>query len=71
MTGYSIGEYIRSRRLYLAGLDVISGTEKVIDIAYKYGYDTPESEEEKTTCNCCIGKYGVCIDDIGGGKFRY
>ena len=25
------------------GLDVISGTEKVIDIAYKYGYDTPES----------------------------
>ena len=43
MTGYSIGEYIRSRRLYLAGLDVISGTEKIIDIAYKYGYDTPES----------------------------
>lgn len=163
MTGYSIGEYIRSRRLYLAGLDVISGTEKIIDIAYKYGYDTPESftkaftrfhgvtptglrtdagkikvflplkitiqiqggndmdytvekmkgfkvigyerefsfdtsyqeipgfwdeicnsklvelfsgktpesEEEKTICNCCIGKYGVCIDDIGGGKFRY
>jgi len=43
MTGYSIGEYIRYRRLYMAALDVISGNEKVIDLAYKYGYDTPES----------------------------
>lgn len=43
ITGYSIGEYIRYRRLYMAALDVISGDEKVIDLAYKYGYDTPES----------------------------
>lgn len=43
MTGYSVGEYIRNRRLYLAALDVISGKEKVIDLAYKYGYETPES----------------------------
>lgn len=43
MTGYSIGEYVRYRRLYLAALDAISGTHKVIDLAYKYGYDTPES----------------------------
>lgn len=48
VTGYSIGEYLRNRRLYLAGLDVIqakteSAQEKVIDLAYKYGYDTPES----------------------------
>lgn len=43
MTGYSIGEYIRNRRLYLAGLDVWADKEKIIDIAYKYGYDTPES----------------------------
>lgn len=42
MTGYSIGEYIRCRRLYLAALDVIAGREKVIDLAYKYGYSTPE-----------------------------
>ncbi len=32
MTGYSIGEYIRCRRLYLAALDVISGQEKVNEI---------------------------------------
>ena len=39
MTGYSIAEYIRCRRLYMAALDVIAGKEKVIDLAYKYGYD--------------------------------
>lgn len=43
MTGYSIGEYLRCRRLYLAALDMLSGKEKVIDLAYRYGYDTPES----------------------------
>ena len=38
MTGYSVGEYIRQRRLYLAALDVLAGQEKGIDLAYKYGY---------------------------------
>ena len=36
MTGYSVGEYIRYRRLYLAALDVIAEKEKIIDLAYKY-----------------------------------
>ncbi len=43
MTGYTIGEYIRNRRLYLAALDLIEKNDKVIDLAYRYGYDTPES----------------------------
>lgn len=43
MTGYSVGEYIRRRRLYLAALDAAAGQEKIIDLAYKYGYQTPES----------------------------
>lgn len=43
VTGYSIGEYIRYRRLYMAALDVIAGKEKIIELAYKYGYETPES----------------------------
>ena len=164
ITGYTISEYIRNRRLYLSALEVISNKTKIIDIAYKYGYDTPESftkafsrfhsvspnklrkcpdkiriflplkikisiqggndmnyvvekienfkvvgferefsfetgyqeipkfwdefcqkymmplmskqtpetEIEKTICNCRVGEYGVCIDDIGkDGKFRY
>lgn len=43
VTGYSVGEYLRSRRLYLAGLDVIKSGERIIELSSKYGYDTPES----------------------------
>ena len=43
ITGYTIGEYIRSRRLYLAAMDRIEKDEKIIDVAERYGYETPES----------------------------
>ena len=43
MTGYSIGEYIRNRRLYQAAIDLQNSSSKIINIAYKYCYDTPES----------------------------
>lgn len=43
MTGFTPAEYIRNRRLYLSALDVINDKEKIIDIAFKYGYETPES----------------------------
>lgn len=43
LCGYTLGEYIRCRRLSLAGAELTAGKEKVIDIAYKYGYDAPES----------------------------
>ena len=162
MTGYGIGEYIRNRRLYRAALDLKETDDKVIDIALRYGYETPESftkafsrfhgatpsqvrggaaintfltltiklsiqggnqmdykitpmfpfkvigfqkefdnetayteipkfwdeicekyalgvyagnapanPYEQALIDNCIGEYGVCIDDIGGGKFRY
>ncbi|MCQ2425482.1 MAG: AraC family transcriptional regulator [Lachnospiraceae bacterium] len=164
MTGYPLGEYIRSRRLTEAGKELASESGKIIDIALKYGYETPESftkafsrfhgctpseakrhpeklrrflpltvsvqmtggdkmdytvspmwgmkligfertfsyeegyreipkfwdeicekycnhtiyaglapscPEEQAIIDNCIGEYGVCIDDIGGGKFRY
>ena len=162
MTGYGIAEYIRNRRLYKAALDLQKKDEKIIDIALRYCYETPESftkaftrfhgstpsevrkggiiktflpltiqiniqggnlmdykiktmfnlkvigfqkefdEEtayaeipkfwdeicekyaknvyagnppanpyEKAIVDNCIGEYGVCIDDLGNGKFRY
>ena len=162
MTGYGIGEYLRNRRLYQAALDLQKTDEKVIDIALRYCYETPESftkafarvhgatptqvregaavnvflpltiklsiqgghqmeykitpmfpfkvigfqkvfenetayaeipkfwdeicekyafnvyagnapanPYEQALMDNCIGEYGVCIDDIGGGKFRY
>ena len=41
--GYSLGDYIRFRRLSLAGSELAATNKKVIDVALKYGYDTPES----------------------------
>jgi len=43
LCGYTLGDYIRMRRLSLAGQELISTDAKIIDIALKYGYDTPES----------------------------
>ncbi len=43
VTGYTLGEYVRNRRLYLAALDLADTDEKIIDIALRYGYETPES----------------------------
>lgn len=40
--GLSPGEYIRKRRLSLAGSELVSTDIRVIDVALKYGYDTPE-----------------------------
>jgi len=43
LCGMSVGEYIRSRRLTLAGEELRSSGGKIIDIAAKYGYDSPDS----------------------------
>lgn len=43
LCGYTLGEYIRLRRLSLAGAELVSSKEKVIDVALKYGYDSPDS----------------------------
>jgi AraC family transcriptional regulator len=43
LTDISVGEYLRRRRLTLAAQELANSRSKVIDLAYKYGYDTPES----------------------------
>lgn len=43
MSGMTANEYIRKRRLSLAGEELQITDKKIIDIAYKYGYETPES----------------------------
>lgn len=43
LCGYTLGEYIRNRRLTLAGMELASDKIKVIDAAVKYGYDSPDS----------------------------
>ncbi len=163
MTGYGLGEYLRSRRLYQAALDLRETDVRIIDVALRYCYETPESftkafsrfhgatpsqvragygpvkaflpltmkitmqggsqmdytvttmfpfkvigfqrefsnetayadipkfwdeicekyaanvyagsdpadPYEKALADNCIGEYGVCIDDLGGDRFRY
>ena len=43
LCGLTLGEYIRSRRLALAGEELRTGGARVIDVALKYGYDSPDS----------------------------
>lgn len=43
LCGFTLGEYIRFRRLSLAGSELLYSDAKIIDIALKYGYETPES----------------------------
>ena len=43
LCGYTLGEYIRNRRLTLAGAELQSIATKVLDVALKYGYDSPDS----------------------------
>jgi AraC family transcriptional regulator len=43
ITGVPISEYIRRRRLTLAAFELQSSNIKIIDLAFKYGYDSPNS----------------------------
>lgn len=43
LCGFTVGEYIRQRRRTLAGSELVSTDEKIVDIALKYGYDSPDS----------------------------
>lgn len=43
MNGITFAEYVRGRKLTLAGYDLKSTRMKVIDISCRYGYDSPTS----------------------------
>lgn len=43
LCGYTIGEYIKSRRMALAGEELITSDITVMELAMKYGYDSPDS----------------------------
>lgn len=43
LCGYTVGEYIRMRRLSCAAQELMSGDVKVIDTAMRYGYSSPDS----------------------------
>src|SRR5215472_500179 len=43
ITGLTAGEYVRRRRLSLAAMEIASGDAKIIDVALRYGYDSPDA----------------------------
>lgn len=43
MAGMTANVYLRNRRLSLAGQELQITDHKIIDLCYKYGYETPES----------------------------
>ena len=85
MCGITLGEYIRRRRLTLAGGELLYNNVKVIDVAFKYGYDTPESfsraftkfhgiKPSQVKQNCSLNsfsKLSIKTDLIGGNEMNY
>lgn len=43
MTGISLKEYIRNRRMVSSAYELVNSNTKIINLAYKYQYETPES----------------------------
>lgn len=43
VVGDTVKEYIRKRRLSLAGRELAASNAKVLDVALKYGYESPEA----------------------------
>ncbi len=43
LAGMTLSEYIRRRRLSMAALELNQSSIKVIDVAMKYGYNSPDS----------------------------
>ena len=43
LCGMTLGEYIRGRRLTLAAQELSIGDARVMNLALKYGYDSPDS----------------------------
>lgn len=64
LCGFSVSEYIRNRRLALAGNDLLANDEKIIDIAMKYGYDSPDSFTKAFTRFHGVTPTAVRKDDV-------
>lgn len=67
LVNMTLTEYIRNRRLSMAFYDLYYGKEKVIDVAFKYGYENPTSFSRAFT-----KFHGVKPSEVrkGNGQFR-
>lgn len=66
MAGVTLSEYIRRRKMSLAAVDLQNGNEKIIDIAEKYGYQSPTAfnrafRSVHGIAPSAVKKEGVCV----------
>ncbi len=76
LCGFTVGEYIRRRKLTLAGSELVSTDEKIIDIALKYGYDSPDSFTKAFTrfhgaTPTAVRKDGATIKSFASLKIKF
>lgn len=76
LCGFTVSEYIRQRRLALAANEIISTDNKIIDIAIKYGYDSPDSFTKAFTrfhgaTPTAVRKEGAMIKSFASLKIKF
>lgn len=76
LCGFTVGEYIRCRRLALAGSELVSTDNKIIDIALRYGYDSPDSFTKSFTrfhgaTPTAVRKGGAMIKSFASLKIKF
>lgn len=76
LCGFTVAEYIRCRRLALAGSELVATGERLIDIAIKYGYDSPDSFTKSFTrfhgaTPTAVRKGGATIKSFAPLKIKF
>jgi len=76
LCGFTVSEYIRCRRLALAGSELVATDEKIIDIAIKYGYDSPDSFTKSFTrfhgaTPTAVRKSGAMVKSFAPLKIKF
>ena len=66
LCGFTVGEYIRSRRLALAAEELSSSDIRVIDAAVKYGYD-PTYASEVIAISTLVSMITIPLMAFAGG----
>jgi len=66
MAGIPLSEYIRKRKMSLAAVDLQHGDAKIIDVAIKYGYNSPTAfnrafQSIHQVAPSCIKNKGISI----------
>ncbi|MGK9428917.1 helix-turn-helix domain-containing protein [Bacillus atrophaeus] len=70
LTGSTVFEYIRRCRLTFAAQELAAFKANVIDVALKYGYDSPESFSKASWQKRRRSAAGVCPANVGQNFFR-